>query len=176
MMSSSICKEYSPDASFWDVNPIYRNIPIFDKLWKYDRTKNKQKSSKIIWGMVLCLHPKSELYNLSDKRDIIATTVIGDKKFDWDSEENKKIQEQVLDIVLTQAEKSRVNWDLRMKKRDEFLDTQEYTIDNISDLDKANSATPKMYDEYMRISKLLSQEKTTNKKSKPISETARGDI
>lgn len=184
-----IPKPFTGNESFWEINAQYAFI--FDEFYKKDRTKNKHKSSKVMWAITLRCHPGSDFYNLSGKDELIVDKFVKDKDFKF--EDYDDIQELFMDSVLTPAEKSLYNFYNTLKKRDIFIHAQEYSLDyykkdsegnNIQtrgggfitekgtadQLDKMLANTSKLYDEYFKIKKqLLDEEVKRGKGDKPMS-------
>jgi hypothetical protein len=151
--------------NFWEYNPQYKYI--LSDFYNADKSKNKNKSSKLIWAIYFRTHPKSDFYRLPDKDDIIKTKWLKQPKFEWDS-----IQETAdlfTSSTLSQAEKSLIAWDTTMKKRDIFIHGQAFTLDTYDEkgkivkgtadqLDKMLGTTGKLYLEYFKIAKELSND------------------
>ena len=139
-----------------------------------------------MWAVVFCLRRESPMYNLPNKWELAVSDIIKDKKFDWDKYDN--IVSAFKQIGLTQAERSLLSWEELMAKRDKYLKTQEYFFDYINDkgrlvkgtaeqLDRAFSATPKMYSDFEKIRKaLIDDEIKRGKANKPISLSDSGEI
>jgi len=182
-------ENYNETNNFWEYNPQYKII--FKDLYNKDKSKNKEKSSDLMWGLLLYIHPKSDFYNLEDKETLIARDIIKDTKFNWSKQRDllKRLQE----IILTQAEKSLVVWDETLKKRDEFIHSQEFTLDayiedpntgkqrlmkgTADQLDKMLANTVKLYDEYEKVRKLLlEEEQKKGRGNKLLSLSDSGDI
>ena len=179
---SNPLENYNENNNFWEFNPQYK--VIFKDLYSKDKSKNKDKTSTLMWGLLLYVHPKSDFYNLPDKEELIAKDIFKDSKFKW--EDYTDTIKKIKDITLSQAEKSLVVWDETLKKRDKFIHSQEFTLDTyIEDpetgrqkllkgtadqLDKMLANTVKLYDEYTKILKQLTEEEQTKGKGgNPIS-------
>jgi len=141
--------------NFWDEYPELCLPELLAKIYDQDKTKNKGFSSRVMWGIHLCVHPDSKLYNLPDKEIVVARDFIKNKSFDW--KDYKKQVEFYKQVVLTPAERSMHNWDEVMTLRDigikdmykEAMD--DHDADTILKLDRALAQTPKMFDDYKRI-------------------------
>lgn len=187
---------YNETNNFWDFNPQYK--VIFKDIYTEDKSKGKDKSSKLMWGLILYSHPKSDFYNLPDKDILISRDIIGDKKFKWESYKN--VLDRLREISLSQAEKSLDDWNHYMKKRDEYLKTvryyfDEYMTDENGDnvlskmgnfvtikgtaeqLDKAWLSSKAMWADYGKIMKeLFEEESKKGKGNKNLSESDKGEI
>ena len=170
--------DYIKDTdNFWELNPQYKYI--FSEFYTKDKTKNKNKSSKLMWAIYFRIHPKSEFYRLPNKDDIIKNKWIKVSSFEWDSIENE--QNLFIDTVLSQAEKSLISWDEMMTKRDDFIHSQDFTLDSYDErgkivkgsadqLDRMLGNTGKLYVEYFKIKKELADDDIKRGKgSKPLS-------
>ena len=117
-----------------------------------------------MWAIALCHHPKSDLYNTPDK-DIRVFDMVKDKSFKLD--DYKEHIELFKEMSLSQAQKSLIAWDGRLKERDKFLRDQEYHFgytesneelskefkSNVKELDEMLGRTAKLYGEYFKIKK-----------------------
>lgn len=175
---------FSEGANFWKMNPQLKIL--FEDFYNSDKSKSKDTSSKIMWGIYLAVHPKSEFYNIPDKYNIISKNVIKDSKFSW--AKHQRIIDVVIEQTMTQAEKSLINWNDTLKKRDEFIHSQEFTLDSYNpegrivkgtadQLDKMLANTNKLYQEYFKILKELKvEEDSKSKGNKILSASDTGEI
>lgn len=185
----NIVENYTPGCNFWEDNPQFTSIGEFKNLYKSDKSKSKKDSSLTMWAIALCYHPKSDLFYVGNKLELIAKDMLSIKDKDIDKfwDEHKSIVELFIETTTTQAEKSLVSWDNRLKKRDEFIDGQDYTFgytdedgveykDNTKALDDMCSKTAKFYEEYFKIQKDLKEEEVVKGNKREKSSTATGDI
>lgn len=185
----NILENYTPEANFWEVNPQFTAINPFRQLWKGDKSRGKGTTSKLMWAIALVFHPKSDLYHITESKYLIAKDLLGVKEKDADKfwKDNKYLTDAFVDAALTQAEKSLIAWENRLKDRDEFLSNQHYTFgytdengieykDNTKALDDMAAKTAKLYEEYFKIRKELNEEEAIKKNSKIKSPTASGEI
>lgn len=172
-----VLDNFKDGNSFWEYNPQYK--ALFRNVYDADKTKGREKSSKLMWGLFLCYHPKSEFYNLPNKEEVIAAKIFGEKKFDWGAREIVELKEIILESILTQAEKSLDRWNTTLKKRDAFIHSQEFTLDGYNEegrlvkgtadqLDKMLANTNKLYQEYFSIVKELEEEELARSKGNKI--------
>lgn len=185
----NILESYSPGKNFWDENPQFSTINPFKQFNKSDKSRSKVESSNIMWAIALINHPKSDLYYVSSKEEIVAKNMLSVKDADIDAfwNKHKELCDAFIDMSLTQAEKSLVSWEKRLKQRDAFLSEQVYTFgyvddngieykDNTKSFDDMQSKTAKFYEEYFKIKKELLEEVTSNKNKKEKSATSDGSI
>lgn len=167
---NNIFSAYNPTANFWEVNPQFTTTNPFRKLWKSDKSRGKKASSDLMWVIALVHHPKSEMYYIPMKEFKIVTSMlkVKDKEVDAFWEDNKELVNEFIDSTLTEAEKSLLSWEKRMKQRDDFLSVQKYHFgyvedgiefkSNTKDLDDMNGKTAKFYAEYFKIKESLEEQ------------------
>ena len=163
--------------NFWKLNSYY--ISLFEDFYTKDKSKDKTKSSKIMWALYFKVHPNSIYYNLPNKDKAIKDKFLKEPKFNWDK--YIKIEEVFHDTILTEAERALVDWDDTMKKRRVFLNAQDFTLDEYTtegklikgsadQLDRMLGNTAKLYNDYNKIIKELREEKLKKGKgNKPLS-------
>ena len=157
---------FKGDEDFWVWNPDY--IMIFDSFYKRDKTKDKNRSSSIMWALYYKLHPDSAFYNMEKKEEFIRDKYLKDPRFKW----SKYVGEEELfkSTILTVAERGLVEWDETMMKRGKWLKDQEYDMDNAKDLDAIVANTAKLYQLLGKVKKDFEQEKfKRGKANKPLS-------
>ncbi len=177
----NILQSYTPDNSFWTYNAQFTAMDPFRKLYKSDKSRNKRVSSNLMWAISLIYHPESDWYSLPGKEAMAAKDILKDKDYDWDK--NEDVISTFKEMCLTQAEKSLVSWEMRMKDRDGFLAKQKYTFGeeyvddegiartvkgNAKDLDEMFSRTAKIYQEYFKIKEDLEKEETVRGKGNKV--------
>ena len=59
------------ENSFWDEFPELKIPSTFNELYTKDKSKDKNKSSRIMWAIHLHSHPESKLSNLPDKEEVL---------------------------------------------------------------------------------------------------------
>jgi hypothetical protein len=168
------------DNNFWDINRDLLVIDDFQKLYKADKSRGKEDSSKTMWGIYYVYNPDSALYNIPNKLEMIAKDFYKDPKFKWDKIEN--LVNLYKNSVLSDAERALVSWNEIMVMRDKAIkDLYKLAInDNDTDelvkIDKMLALTPKMFDDYKKVRKDFEEEKTTKKGKHIKSLTESGDI
>ena len=168
----NITENFSPANNFWDFNQQFKVVEPFKSFYNKDRTKDRKKSSDIMWGIALMYHPESDIYDMSDKEERVAQDMLKlGKDFDWGKYED--LISSFIDMALTQAQKSLRNWELAIKDRDEFLATQKYHFgyseftpdgveiehkSNVKELDEMRGRTIKLYQDLIKIQSEMSKE------------------
>jgi phospholipase C len=141
--------------NFWEVNPSFTSVKLYEDLYNSDTTKNKKYSSQIMWAIAFYVdvndnNPWRNIDSL-EKEDLIKEDILKDKKFNFESiKPHIKIYE---DLVLSPAEKKLYNFYLKLEERTNFINNTKYDLDNADQLDKMLANTKKLYDLYFEIRK-----------------------
>lgn len=181
--------KYNKGNIFWDMCPEFRILEGFDSLYTKDKSKNHEESSNIMWAIAFCLRKESPMYNLPNKWELAAKDIALNPKLKWD-----KYDDLIMlfkQSQMSQAERSLLVWEELMTKRDKYLKQQNYyfdcymtndngdnvlsktgqfiTIKGTADqLDKAFSATPRMYYDYQKIKKEIEDDEIKRGKGNKI--------
>jgi hypothetical protein len=168
------------ELSFWDLNKELLLIAEFNSLYTKDTTKNKEKSSKLMWAIYFAYNPESKFFNIPDKLNILAKDLLKESKFNWES--CKDVINLYKSSVLTDAERALVTWGEIITMRDESLKTlykaaiEDSDTDELVKLDKMLANTPKLFEDYKKIKKDYEEEKVTKKGKHNKSLTEAGEI
>lgn len=162
------------DDNFWILNPELKIPQAFNELYSSDKSKDKEDSSKLLWGVFLLIDTDSKFANLpeSDRKELIEKDYFKVNKFDW-----KTLKSQVKlyeTLLLTPAKRALKVWNDKMDERSDFLKSTKYDIGTPNDrgqlvggtaeiIDKMMSNTKKLFDDYQRVIKDLEEEKTREK-------------
>ena len=178
-----LVNNFETGKNFWKVNPQLQTIGIFKEFFDSDKTRDKDSSSKIMWGIALVYDVESRFYNLpeEDKKRFIATDYLKDPKFPWDA------YKEHIDFFLlnctTQAERSLIEWDSKMQERSEFIRDTKYTLGTVNSkgyysggtatvIDAMLANTKKLYDQYRQVLEDLMKEKGKGRTYGGASESA----
>lgn len=159
-------KTFFTDENFWEKLSELTNIEPFKTLYKEDKSKNKEKSSKIMWGIALCYDYNSKLRNLTEQErlNIIEKDV-------W----NGRLSEDLLITLKNSYNKLQQNSIRRyIAEWDEKLDERRLFIKNLTYDEKTWDVIDKML---LSTEKLILQRESIIKMVEKIeSETTRGDV
>lgn len=197
----NVVESFNQKSNFWDENPQLAIINPFKTLMKNDKSKSKIDSSTLMWAIALINHPKSDLYYVENKEDVITKDMLGVKESNLEQFwiDKKPLVDAFTNACLSQAERSLVDWYDYMRKRDIYLKNTEYyfdqyKVDNNGDniftktgqlvtekgtaeqLDKAWGASKSMWADYDKITKLVREEESVVKNKREKSSTAKGEI
>lgn len=167
------------ENNFWKEYPELKIAPGLEEFYKKDKTKDKNKSSQIMWAIDLCENIESKFYHNPDKYKLVASTVLKDEKFKWESYNN--IIDFYRECCLSEAERSLTIWNETMRLRNTSL-KQMYQdafegrdTDELVKLDKMLALTPKMFEDYKKIKADYEEEKT-HKKGNRIGSLSDDDV
>lgn len=147
----SLINNFDPSLDFWKSNPQLK-ILFSD----YSKTP-----SEVMWAVMLYCHPDSKLFNESplDRTRIIDKDYLS-KPLDWKKYSDLiKFTEQK---VLTKAQKLLRTWEQKLHERDDLIASVPYDLSTYEALDKMLAVTPKLWDQYFSILKLLQAEEETH--------------
>ena len=165
------------DVSFWEVFPYFKELPIFKKLYKEDRSFNKNKSSKTMWYLALSKDIDSEFYSLEDTErqellfDVLELDVI---KFLESKEELDLMLNYFEDFIDTPMSADVRSLEKKLGERKQFIKDTPYTLDEMvypeekgkpylkkgtaAQLDKMMVDTKSIHDELRKLRAALKNE------------------
>lgn len=177
------------ENNFWDIHTLHVVDP-FKSFFNNDKSENKDFSSRVMWSLYYIYQRGNLLYNNPHKETLVKRDVIGDVEYEFPSE----IEDNFKLTVLTQAERSLIEWEEQMRKRDKKLKETDYEFDyplivdgvvqttkqgtvimvpgTAKQLDVAYKATEQIFNAYERIvDKLKIQDSTLSDDNLTASET-----
>jgi len=168
------------DVNFWDNNTQLKLVKAFNEIWEEDKTKKKKNSSQIMWAIALCYDPESKYikWTEEDRRKLVEDDFIHGK-IDWRKYENAI--KTYIGLYTTQAERSLMVWEKKLKERDDYLTSKKYSEVDLKDakaLDDLLANTPKLYSQYNMILEQLDEEqaKAKTKGNAPESASEKKEI
>jgi len=54
---TTITRNFETDENFWETNPAFKSIKVFNEFQKKDKSKNKSRSSQIMWAIAFLVDP-----------------------------------------------------------------------------------------------------------------------
>ena len=129
-----IDKYQGSEVSFWEVFPYMKDTGLFKTLYKADRSKDKNKSSKVMWYLALTKDIDSEFYNLDpqDKYEITCDTVDLDVQGYLGGAEELKMYENYfedfIDTVITADIRA---LESKLLERKKFIQDTPYSLDEM---------------------------------------------
>lgn len=158
----TINKNFTSGLDFWILNPILTITPPFNKLYKRDKSKNKEYSSKEMYAIYF-IEEVDETLNLFARYSYEDTLKMLKDDFsinvDMNDEVFKECQRAYPDVALTTVEKSLKDLGNFINKRKDTLLKMEVTLENIDILDKAMARNLKIYQDYEKVLTLFNHDK-----------------
>lgn len=147
----SIIDNFDTDTNFWEVNPELKIPKLFNDLYTSDKSKNKNKSSKLMWAVALLVDSDSKFRNLSEKekKKLIAEDYLQEPDFNW--EEYADTISIFENLTTSKLRKSLNVQERLLESRNEFLSKEKYTLDNAQELDKIFQGTSKIYETITKL-------------------------
>ncbi|AGO48984.1 hypothetical protein N356_gp092 [Cellulophaga phage phi14:2] len=173
----SIVRNFNTNDNFWETNPSFLTVAIFQKFNSEDKSKGKSKSSQIMWAIAFLLDPHQDNIwrNLSDedKRLLIVEDYLKIKDFKWN--DYQELIDSYYSRCLTVPEKDYLELIDKMTERKNFIKNTPYTLDsyeidersgrpklikgNAKDLDKMVVDTVKLYEQLEVVKEKLEKSK-----------------
>lgn len=155
-----IIANFNTENNFWSTHPLIKVHDIFNTLYKEDKSKGKENSSRIMWGITLYVSqdPQNTYKNLASKKreDLIIKEVIKDPKFKFqDYKDELSFFEE---LVLTPAEKYMEDWKKMLEERKEFMKSIEYSLDTYKMKEDMLKNTKNIFEDYKKIQEELDKE------------------
>jgi hypothetical protein len=165
--------------NFWQVNPHFKAIELYNLIYLNDKTKDKINSSTLMWGIAFFSSFSSKFNNLeeNERKNLISKDILKDIKFDWKNEEIVKLING-WDVFKTPSMKLMTEWKRLINEKTIFLRTLTYDAANADTIEKLLSSNSKLYKEYDDIMTRLSQESSggTMKSGSMESLSEKGEI
>lgn len=144
----TLVRNFNTDENFWEVNPIFKTVKIFNDFYKNDKSKGNKNSSQIMWAVAFLIdqHPDNIWRNLTedDKKTLIAEEYLKKKDFNWDL--HSDIINEYEKRILTLPERDFVDLVEKMHERKLFIKHTPYTLDTLSEDGKTIKGTAKDLD------------------------------
>lgn len=161
----SLLTNFDTNSNFWKLNPQLTIPKPLNDLYSKDKSKGKEDSSLLMWAICLLIDPSDEnkfnKFPEEDRKELIKADFLKDPKFKF--EQYQSIIDWYKEGMLTQAERSLLNWHKKLQERDKFIADTTYDLDTASELDKVMANTDKLYSQYERIVKQYEKEKTESR-------------
>jgi hypothetical protein len=172
---------YNPSGGFWDLNPQFKTLTVFKTLYKEDKSRNKKKSSDLMWVISGVTDAQSDYHDMPDdlesvqgKYQTIGNDLMKSTRW-WEEhiEQYDHLHVEYERIYLTKARRALRAWENKLNERQKVFDTTKYIIgltnedgklvgSNVEILDKMFERTTKIWDQYFKIQEAIEGEGTGN--------------
>ncbi len=165
----TVLDNFDTEVNFWEMHPQLRLIDDFKELYKNDKSRGKKDSSQLMWAIALLIDKSvnNAFRNLpeDEKKEQLATHFLKIENFDWNSDRVQKYIKTYKNMCLSQAERSLIAWEEKMKERDEYLKSTPYNLDNAKALDDMFKNTYTIMELYKKTVDLIDLEKEKENQS-----------
>jgi len=162
----SFLSSYTGSSNFWLTNPQLVIPEPFNNLYRQDKSKDKEDSSRIMYAICFLLDPSSDnkFKNIPepDRKALISRDYLKDPKFKWE-EYSELIKYCKNNFILTQAERSLYEMEKQLHERDLFLATWDWDRESGLDKDKMLASNQKLHADLNRIKELVKQEEVKSR-------------
>ena len=145
--------------NFWEENP--HTIYVFQEFYDQDKSKNKHKSSQILWAITLLVHPNSDFFQLSEPDRIRFIKEDYLKDLDFDFQEYRDLIEIFKKHCITREQRFLVNLAQKVDERDNFIASIPYTEQHIDLLEKLLKNSKDIMIQYNSIKSLVQEQEQT---------------
>jgi hypothetical protein len=167
------------DTNFWIANPLVQYIKPFNEL--FDTDGGEELSSRTMWCIYFMCDPDEDnniFYRIpiKDRQDMLKETF--HSSINWEDDLIKRCIEIYPDACLTSIQKTLKDKKEWLLKRESFITTQVYDLENYDKLDKMASASKKIWDEFKKTEEEFQAEKgkITVKGGRQQSKTERKEL
>ena len=166
------------EVSFWEVFPYIKDVGLFKKLYKEDRSKDKNKSSKTMWYLVMAKDIDSEFYAMEkeEQNDIINDTLGLDViEFLGSKEELELLLNYFEDFIDTPITADIRALETKMAERKAFIHATPYSLDTMVYPEEGENFKP-----YLRkgtasqLDKMIVDTKNIHEEIRKLREAAKG--
>ena len=184
MSFTNIKKDFDPKQNFWDINPQLTMYKPFSKLYKRDKSKNKEQSSKEMWTIMFLSDPDDMVNKFARMPYNERLEMLKEEyypEFDEEDEDIAECLEKYPMECLTAVERAFKEEVDSLVKRVKFIKNSEYTFDDVerdhngnvifisgkpmvrkgtaTDLDRMRANTKKIYDQYEEVENAFIKER-----------------
>ena len=170
-------ENFNTTENFWDVHPALAAAGPFKEIHRKDKSRGKDRSSKLAWCVKLIWNRKSEFYNLPEvgadnKIDLVFEDVYGEAKYYKSNKESvEELRSFYISSTTSAAARTLLGIEEKLKERDAFLRVTKYDMGDLGErgwiggtvdtLDKMMANTEKLYSLYDKARQVVEQEEQT---------------
>lgn len=156
-----IINNWETDENFWQLYPELKLALSFKDIYKSDKSRNKESSSKLMWFVALTTALNSKYINIpqDERYEVIGEDFMENKHFLKDNKVKlEKLIEDFKKISDTPAQRHLRQWLSTIDDRTKFLTTAKYDLDNYDKLDKMAANTAALMTTFKKINDDLIKE------------------
>lgn len=162
----------SPETSYWDVFPEHKTVKHLKDIYKADRSKEKNKSSKVMWYLVNTKDIDSDFYPMSyeDQKEIVSDMVCLDvEKYLGGKEKLEELGDFFEFLIDTALSADVRSLERKMIERQQFIKITPYTVDHM--VQPETERIDENGETYMVLGKPYSQKGTAPQLDKMVTDT-----
>lgn len=152
---------FNIDENFWELYPDFKLALSFKDIYKSDKSRNKESSSRLMWFTALTTDLNSRYYNLPEEERfaVIGGDYMDDEQYyKHNTEKVDRLIEDYIKLQFTAAQRQLREWDKKQDERSQFIANLKYDLNTYEDLDKMAVNTKRIYDTLKTIKEELSKE------------------
>lgn len=151
-----VIESWEINDNFWKINPQLVFPEAFNKIFRSDTSKNKVKSSQLMWAIALYCDVDSKYRQVSDKekKTLIATDYLKAPDFPWD---DFKEQIEAWEMFKPVAIRQLMEWERFMNEKTIYMRELKYDANNRKDIEEMLLSNTKLYKEYEDIKKRIAE-------------------
>lgn len=161
----NIKKDFSPDTNFWNLNPQLTMFKPYYYLYKYDKSANKEISSKQMWMIVFLCDPDPDVNKFfripyEQRLKMLKETFYSD--FDEDDSTIQKCLEAYPQNMLSAVERALKEEIDSMVERSKWIREYSYQNNSLDDnkkFDQIRKLTTDLYKRYEDLENKFIKEK-----------------
>lgn len=154
---NSILRNFSPEISFWEANPVVNTIPEFREL---KEEEGEERSSTIMWAIAFLLDKSEDNpwrnTSQNEAKALISSDYLDNEEFNFNKYE--KQFNAFKRHLMTHAQRSLLNWQNKLEERDMFLRDTEYSLETAKLLDDIQKNTISIFKAKEQIEEMIAKE------------------
>lgn len=156
-----VINSFDTEINFWEVYPELKIALSFKDLYKSDKSRGKDVSSKKMWFVALTHSVNSKFINIPEEEryEIIGEDFMGDPQYYQNNKSTLDILiADLLKLMDTPSQRHLRQWTKTLEDRTNFLSEVSYDLNNFDKLDKMAANTSALMETFKKINEMLSRE------------------
>lgn len=156
-----LINSFDTDMNFWEVYPDLKIALSFKNLYKSDKSRGKEVSSRKMWFLVLTNALNSRYINIPEEEryQIIGEDYMGDENYYKNNKDvMEPLKQDLLKLMDTPSSRHLRQWLKTLEDRTTFLESVEYDLNNFDKLDKMAANTSSLMETFKKINDAMVKE------------------
>lgn len=152
---------FDTDMCFWEIYPELKLATEFKQLYKSDKSRGKEVSSKKMWFVVLSNSMNSRFINVPEEERyrLLGDELMGNEEYYWANKDwLDPIILQLKTLAETPSYRHLRQWIKTLEDRTKFLEGVEYDLTNFKALDEMAANTAKLLDTFKKVQEMILKE------------------